>query len=249
MLNIAIIAENSANLSAAIHLAQELNLPLLSESAEDYSAYLRVGQDGLKLQLSSSRMKAISVEFSSGALAHRCQYGGGKSQLIAKAIGLKNKKHLSVIDLTAGLGRDAYVLAHLGCSVTMVERSPIIAALLRDGLMRAELLGNLAVKKLQLINQDAIDFLEPVNSEKPEVIYLDPMFTELDKSALVKKEMRILRHIVGDDLDAGKLLDRALAFGSKRVVVKRARLAPCLNNTKPSQQLIGKSTRFDIYLP
>ncbi|HYF97588.1 MAG TPA: class I SAM-dependent methyltransferase, partial [Coxiellaceae bacterium] len=156
-------------------------------------------------------------------------------------------KDLHVWDLTAGLARDAYVLAHLGCSVTLLERSPIIAALLRDGLIRAELAGNATVKKLHLIEQDASQFLQ-TTTEKPEVIYLDPMFTDLDNSALVKKEMRILRKLVGDDLDAGSLLEQALSFNCKRVVVKRARLAPTLTEIKPSYQLMGKSTRFDVYM-
>jgi 16S rRNA (guanine1516-N2)-methyltransferase len=42
-----------------------------------------------------------------------------------------------VIDGTAGLGKDAFVLAGLGCKVTLVERHPVVVALLADGLARA----------------------------------------------------------------------------------------------------------------
>ncbi len=249
MPQIAIIAESAELLLEAQRLAQRLQLPLSNNICNnDYTAYLVVSGIGLKLQLANSRMNPISVEFTSGTMAHRCQYGGGKSQLIAKAIGIKNRARPRVLDLTAGLGRDAYVMAHLGCTVTMVERSPIIAALLDDGLKRALQLNDLATARLELIYQDSLQLLNKANlNEQFDVIYLDPMFTELDKSALVKKEMRILRELVGQDLDADKLLIAALQAGSKRVVVKRARLAPQLTNVKPSYQLIGKSTRFDIY--
>lgn len=248
MSELVIIALAVEQLAKAKVLAAQLGLDWVNKYTPEYQSYLLLSKEGLSLQTDPS-MKPIQVDFLKGRLAHRCQYGGGKSQLIAKAIGLKNKTHPSVLDVTAGLGRDAYVLAHLGCAVSMIERSPIIAALLKDGLERAKLAGNTIALNLQLIEQDAIHYLHSLKStEKPDVIYLDPMFTIQEKSALVKKEMRILRSMVGDDVDAGYLLDVALAVGCKRVVVKRHRLAPCLNAVKPDYQLIGKSTRFDVYL-
>lgn len=248
MSELAILALDAEQITKAKTLAVRLGLDWVDKYTPQYHSYLLLSNEGLSLQTDPS-MKAIQVDFLSGGLVHRCRYGGGKSQWIAKAIGLKNKAHPVVLDLTAGLGRDAYVLAHLGCKLSMIERSPIIAALLKDGLERAQAAGNTIVSNLQLIEQDAIHYLQSLKSnEKPDVIYLDPMFTIQEKSALVKKEMRILRSIVGDDLDAGHLLDAALAVGCKRVVVKRHRLAPCLNAVKPDYQLMGKSTRFDVYL-
>ncbi len=83
--------------------------------------------------------------------------------------------------------------------------------------------------------------------EPPQVIYLDPMFPHRDKSALVKKEMRVFRPLVGDDLDAPALLEAALALATHRVVVKRPRKAPIIDGPKPSHGLEGKSSRYDIY--
>ncbi|MCT1282181.1 class I SAM-dependent methyltransferase, partial [Pseudomonas aeruginosa] len=83
--------------------------------------------------------------------------------------------------------------------------------------------------------------------EAPQVIYLDPMFPHRDKSALVKKEMRLFRPLVGDDLDAPALLQAALALASHRVVVKRPRKAPIIEGPKPGYSLEGKSSRYDIY--
>ena len=42
-----------------------------------------------------------------------------------------------MLDATAGLGRDAFVLASLGCQVTLIERVPAVAALLENGIERA----------------------------------------------------------------------------------------------------------------
>lgn len=202
-----------------------------------------------RLSLKISEKSAIFVDFVEGALAHRKKFGGGKNQLIAKAVGIKPKIKLSVLDVTAGLGRDAFVLASLGCGVVMCERSKIIYALLQDGLLRAEQEAWFRALSLTLIQMDACDYLSEITEEnKPDVIYIDPMFPEKNKSALVKKEMRVLREVVGDDLDSEKLLLAALPIAKKRVVVKRAKLAPTLTDKKPDVVYSGKSSRFDVYL-
>ena len=205
-----------------------------------------------RLSLKSSDKNApgaVYVDFVDGALMHRKKFGGGKNQLIAKAIGIKPKVKLSVLDVTAGLGRDAFVLATLGCDVVMCERSPIIFALLEDGLKRAEKESWFSDLSLKLIHADAIHYLSTISAEdKPDVIYIDPMFPDRNKSALVKKEMRVLREIVGDDVDSAQLLKAALNVAKKRVVVKRSKLAPTLTDQKPDVVFMGKSSRFDVYL-
>ncbi len=195
----------------------------------------------------------ICVDFIKGTLAHRKKFGGGKNQLIAKAVGIKPKIKLSVLDVTAGLGRDAFVLATLGCNVVMCERSKIIFALLEDGLKRAEKESWFRALSLKLIHVDAIAYLKEIScsatpTHTPDVIYIDPMFPEKNKSALVKKEMRVLREVVGDDIDSAQLLTVALSIAKKRVVVKRAKLAPTLTDKKPDVVYKGKSCRFDVYL-
>lgn len=191
----------------------------------------------------------IFVDFLEGELAYRKKQGGGKSQLIAKAVGIKPKIKLSILDVTAGLGRDAFVLAALGCDVVMCERSPVIFALLEDGLKRAQKENWFNALSLKLVHADAIDFLSRISGDnKPDVVYIDPMFPERNKSALVKKEMRVLREVVGDDMDSEKLFQVALSVAKKRVVVKRSKLAPTVTNKKPDLVFMGKSSRFDVYL-
>ena len=169
--------------------------------------------------------------------------------MIAKAVGIQPGVRPSILDATAGLGRDAFVLASLGCDVALIERQPLIAALLEDGLSRAQgdpLVGPI-VARMRLLNGDAIALMRAWRRDVPQVVYLDPMFPHRDKSALVKKEMRLFRPLVGDDDDAHSLLQAALDLASHRVVVKRPRKAPAIGDVAPGYVLEGNSSRFDIY--
>lgn len=198
---------------------------------------------------------AIHVNFLSGSLAHRRQYGGGKGQAIAKAIGLKQYKlPIHVLDATAGLAKDAFVLACLGCSITLIEKDPIVAELVSNALIRAEKEEKFKVIRKQgfkLINTDAVEFLK-TTATRPDVIYIDPMYPERKKSAAVKKNMQILQKLVSHSEDKTKneteLLNQALIKAKKRVVVKRPKGAPCLTDKQPTMSIESKITRYDVYV-
>ncbi|MGS0681705.1 class I SAM-dependent methyltransferase [Shewanella sp. 125m-7] len=200
------------------------------------------------------KLKGISVDFVSGAVAHRRKFGGGRGQSIAKAVGLKQGVMPTVVDGTAGLGRDAFVLASLGCKVLMVERHPIVAALLEDGLRRAyedAEIGNWMRERMSLFHGSSIDSLADAakaSNTEVDVVYLDPMYPHREKSALVKKEMRVFQSLVGADLDADGLLAPAMALATKRVVVKRPDYADDLDGVKPSMVIATKKNRFDVYV-
>jgi 16S rRNA (guanine1516-N2)-methyltransferase len=170
----------------------------------------------------------------------------GKNEIIARAIGL-NKKCFDVIDLTAGLGQDAVVLARLGCTVRAVERSPWIYPLLQDAKKRA--FGKLEwIDRLSFHEGEAAQYLKNMSvSYRPQVIYLDPMFPEKKKKALPRKEMQIFRELIGEDPDAGELLQLALQFSTERVVVKRPLKAPDLG-PGVVHRFEGSSVRYDLYL-
>lgn len=192
----------------------------------------------------------VQVDFLSGAVNHRRQYGGGQSQQIAKACGVSGGFKPYVADMTAGLGRDAFVLATLGCCVQMVERNPVVAALLQDGLTRAQDSDDLdvaeIVARLSFCNTESKQWLAE-HAGKADVVYLDPMFPHSKKSAQVKKEMLAFRSLVGADEDSEQLLESALQAARSRVVVKRPRKAPPIEGRRPDYALEGKSGRFDIY--
>ena len=191
----------------------------------------------------------ILVDFASGAATHRRKFGGGKAEGIAKAVGFNKKPGLTVIDATAGLGRDAFVLASLGAMVTLVERNPLVAALLADGLRRGALDPQTADRlpqRMQLVHLPALEALHSLPA--PDVVFLDPMFPPREKSALVKKEMRAFHDVVGADDDADALLAPALALAKHRVVVKRPGYAEFLAGKKPTMSIEGKNNRFDVYV-
>ena len=198
---------------------------------------------------------SISVDFTQGKAQHRRLHGGGKGQYIAKAIGLHKISNPDVLDLTAGMGGDSFVLATLGANMTMLERNPIVHALLKDALNRAKLKDDDELQKIlahmTLLKQNALDYLTALDEPNyPDVIYFDPMFPSRNKSAQVKKEMQFFHDIVGNDDDAESILLLALEKSKKRIVVKRPRLAEKLTNKRQTAfEITGKSTRYDVYLP
>ena len=212
---------------------------------------MQFDEHGLQLfKRDEPKLGAIRVDFVTGASAHRRKFGGGKGQAIAKAVGLNKGATPHVLDATAGLGRDAFVLAALGCKVTMHERHPVVAALLYDGLQRAYQdpeIGEWMRAQMGMAFGSSHDLLSSTEVE-PDVVYLDPMFPHREKSALVKKEMRVFQSLVGDDHDADALLPFAMQLASKRVAVKRPDYAPFLDEQKPSMQITTKKNRFDVYV-
>ncbi|MBF0427539.1 MAG: class I SAM-dependent methyltransferase [Magnetococcales bacterium] len=186
------------------------------------------------------------VDFST--IIARLRRQEGLKQPLARAAGLKNGIRPNILDATPGLGRDAFVLAALGSVITMVERSRVTFALLADGMRRASEAGLPEAGRMTLCQGDSVDFMAKIETnQRPDVIYLDPMHPERTKSALVKKEMRLLREVVGDDPDGDSLLKTALALATQRVVVKRPRLGAPLAGMTPHAVVTGKSVRYDLY--
>ncbi|WP_432210611.1 class I SAM-dependent methyltransferase [Marinobacter alkaliphilus] len=240
---------------AARQLAEELELRWLGivkpKQVREFPVLLYMDDEGLALQLTGKGAPGpVRAEFVTGKMGYRREHGGGTGQLVARAVGLqKTRAQLHVLDATAGLGQDAFVLASLGCRLTLLERNPVIHALLADGLARAALNIDCAplVAHMRLEAGSSIDWLESAGKDAADVVYLDPMFPHRDKAALVKKEMQVFRQVVGDDDDSEQLLAAALACARYRVVVKRPRKAPAVAGPEPTTRLEGKSSRYDIY--
>ncbi|NYS59934.1 class I SAM-dependent methyltransferase [Vreelandella salicampi] len=211
-------------------------------------------EEGLVLAADEARYgKPLQVDFVGGKAGHRRRFGGGRGQLVAKACGLAKGVTPNVVDATAGLGRDAFVLASLGAKVLLIERVAAIAALLEDGLKRASEHDETAeiAARMTLRHGDAAQSLAELVAGAqfaPQVIHLDPMFPHREKSALVKKDMRLFRALAGDDNDAPRLLEAALDVATHRVVVKRPRKAPPIAGPAPQHTLEGKTSRYDVYV-
>ncbi|MEG1082314.1 MAG: class I SAM-dependent methyltransferase, partial [Pseudomonas sp.] len=155
--------------------AERLDLPLVDDNA---GFAVQVGAGGLQIQqLGAQAPGPVRVDFVEGAAAHRRVFGGGSGQMIAKAVGIAQGVRPQVLDATAGLGKDAFVLASLGCQMTLIERQPLVAALLEDGLARAAGDAEVGpiVARMQLLTGNAIERMRNWQGEPPQVIYLDPM--------------------------------------------------------------------------
>ena len=239
----------------AADLASELALPFVQDGNTDSSTYefsLCVGEKGIELRdLAADRERPLRVDFVTGSTAFRKRSANQRRQLIARAIGLQ-KGTCTLFDATAGLGRDAFLFACLGCRVTAVERSPILWALLRDGLARAAVSNvtglQTIVDRIALLQGDSCDVLHNLSHEaRPDVVYIDPMYPSSRKAALAKKEMRVLRLWVGQDGDAAELLEVARRVARRRVVVKRWLRARPLGD-EPTMAYKGKIARYDVYV-
>ena len=230
-------------------LAAPFGLTVIDRQPEEGS-FLIADESGISLCRAGEKGR-VRVDFDGGAAHYRRTKGGG--ELIAKAVNHTAKP--TVWDATGGLGRDIFVLASLGLNVQTFEQNPAVACLLSDGLNRAgqsEETREIA-QRITLHFGNAVDLMQELATQngRPDVVYLDPMYPERQKSAAVKKEMAYFHELVGLSAaqDDEALLHAARETAKKRVVVKRPRLGEFLAQKQPAYQYTGKSTRFDVYLP
>ena len=183
-------------------------------------------------------------------MAKRIKHGVVQRELLVKAARVKGAhESLKVFDATAGLGEDSLLLAAAGFEVTLCEKNPVIAALLRDALQRGQTCAELAepLARMTFIEGDSVNMLAR-NSGAFDVVYLDPMFPARQKSASVKKKLQLFQMIEQPCADESELFNAALNVAARRVVVKRPAKGPYLANTKPSYSIEGKAVRYDCYV-
>ena len=191
----------------------------------------------------------LKCSFIEGPILHRLKYGKGRGQNLAKAVGMKSNKNRNIIDATAGLGYDSFILASLGAKVTLIERSQKMHEILQNGIDEGILFGGeieKIINRMELLFGDSKDILPKLT---PEVIMIDTMYKDRKKTALVKNNMRLVREIVGPDSDYIELLKVALNCAKNRVVLKQPRYAePIKEIRKCSHQILGKTIRYDIFM-
>lgn len=245
------------DLCQMVRIRQKMRIQFLrSELGESDHLLLNYSENALEaLLLAGSQILSVRADFVEPSVEYRRKHGGGRGEMIAKAVGLKGDYFPRVFDATAGLGGDAFVLASVGCEVRMAERVAVVRALLEDALSRALVWSSRdasvasILSRMELVESDSIQYLNTISADDElDVIYMDPMFPERRKTAAVKKEMQVFHRIVGADDDAESLLELSLAKATRRVVVKRPRIAPALSICEPSFVLEGKRNRFDVYM-
>lgn len=250
---ISVTYSQPAEKKRAANFAEQYQLPCCTPDKASTELLLNFS-DMLVELIDVKQNMHLSVDFIRGSLGHRKKYGGGRGQTIAKAIGMKQGKSPPyVLDATAGLAKDSFVFACLGCKVTLIERSAVIAELVKDGIARASLntdFFSIIEQGFEFHHNDALSYIQAIEeTAKPEVIYLDPMYPEKKKSASVKKNMQMLQKLLGHDLDTDEVLKAALNKAEKRVVVKRPKGAAVLETDRsPTLSYESKATRYDVYI-
>ncbi|QIQ42138.1 MAG: class I SAM-dependent methyltransferase [Buchnera aphidicola (Microlophium carnosum)] len=222
------------------------------EHDENCSMGLVVNYDSLELyNRENIKQKSIKVDFTSKKNNYRCFHFRKKNEVLYKVAGIKTSYFPFILDATAGLGSDAFIFSFLGCQVMMIERHPIAAALLKDGLQRGykdKKIGHWLKKRLHLMINDSSNMLK-IPILKPDVIYLDPMYPLHDKKSLPKKDMQFFRKLIGHDHDSEVLLNASRKLAKNRIVVKRPCYANPLSKDKADFIIATKNHRFDIYKP
>ena len=230
-------------------VAKTLNLEFIAIADDlDSGVALVIDTDRSWLQrLQSPRLGPVYIDFSSAEMLYRRK--SGHNEPLGRAIGVKGDKRPRVFDATAGLGRDAFVLADLGCSVALSEHSVPLWYLLEKARESALMSANdkvvEAASRTRVLcgdsRQQAVDGFD--------VIYIDPMFPKRGKTAAVKKDLATIQALhAGKTVanDPEDLLVWALAQPVERVVIKRPVKEPALGNIKPSYSITGKTVRFDV---
>ncbi|SEA32363.1 16S rRNA (guanine1516-N2)-methyltransferase [Lachnospiraceae bacterium NK3A20] len=179
----------------------------------------------------------------------RVRPGKWEHELLAKAAKRKGRvEGLRAIDCTAGLGEDSLILAAAGFTVELYEQDHVIAALLADAIRRGLEDENLApiVARMHLHEGDSIAALSAMTPEEaPDVIYLDPMFPQRRKSALIGKKFQLLHHLEAPEQDEETMLEAVIALRPHKIVIKRPLKGPFLAGRKPQYSMKGKAIRYD----
>lgn len=196
---------------------------------------------GGRLKFHSAELGEMSFDFEEAMSYHRRQHYALAKEPLARALGIKGEKKPLVWDLTCGTGKDSLLIKHFGADLKSFERHPAVYLLLLDAARRYPV-------NFSIVFGDASQQCL-AQTERPDVIFYDPMYPEKKgskKSALPRKEMRIFKEIVGEDFDSEKVIEWALKTAKERVVVKRA-LSALPVKANPSASYEGKSTRYDMY--
>ena len=204
-MKVAVVRTGSDSAERELKLSTDLDLPTLKlpfsyspREVSDFDYLLAYRDSRLILQnTGDAQTGELCVDFSDAKLNYRAN-SSIRNQNIAKALGIKGSQRPAVLDATAGLGKDAFLMASLGCEVSLLERSSLVHSLLADGLNRTGYYGEEIASILARMSLHFGDLREfAADSKQFDVVYLDPMFPERRKSAKVKKDMALLQQLLG----------------------------------------------------
>lgn len=244
-------------MAKAQQLATETGLPLAKGPHLGWQLLLSDNA----LRLARPDELSVNIDFVNGKATRRASESTFKKQPLARALSLpklagssnSNNARPTIIDATAGFGTDAWMMASLGSSVTLLEQSKVLFLMLREAIdaAKANPTTKAVARELSLINTDSLAYLLDTKSKPANIVYLDPMYPSARKQALVKKGMQLLHELIGPDDNGPALLQAALKKATHRVVVKRPKGAPLLAGsedwTGQTTSIESPNTRYDIY--
>ncbi|MGN0072217.1 MAG: class I SAM-dependent methyltransferase [Coriobacteriales bacterium] len=235
----------SMPLAAAPLLSEEL-LEAAQRAAQAAGLALEQRPQGLTLVGAGMELRGDFAQ-----LLPRLRQDRLSKELLVRAARIKGEQQpLRAVDATAGMGEDALLLAAAGYEVLLIERDPVIAALLADCLRRAQADERLAAVagRMSLELGESTLLLQQL-PHPPQLVYLDPMFPAKGKAALTKKKLQLFQMLEPPCAQEEELLRAALAAAQRKVVVKRPLKAPVLAGVRPSSSLQGKTIRYDCIVP
>lgn len=238
-----LLLTDPSRLREAERLAQHFKVPLYRESGlpAPKELILRLDRDGLALQVGDRILRGDYT-----GMKKRLRTGNLQRELLVKAVRIRGRGEITVLDAAAGMGEDALLLAAAGFRVILYERDPVIAALLRDTLNRASADPSMTeiVSRMEFHEGDSIGAMRNMKKEM-DVIYLDPMFPEKKKSSLTKKKFQLLHYLEKPCEEEEELLQAAMDAEPAKIVIKRPLKGPWLADRKPAHSYKGKAVRYD----
>lgn len=243
---ILIFAKDPIGEERAADISEKLHIDFVKDKPDEDALYLEVSQEGIALCSKGMRLMADLTES-----LPRLKAGRLNGEMLVHAARLKGKDHPTAIDATAGFGEDALLLAAAGFKVDLYEFDPVIFLLLQDAVRRALMDERLSsiVQRMSLHNNDSIEALNSINEdESPDVVLLDPMFPERNKTGSVKKKFQLLQRLESPCSTEEELLAAAIKANPHKIVIKRPAKGPFLAGRKPDYSVPGKAIRYDVII-
>lgn len=248
--NIDLFVDQDHEPCALLEELSKLNFVKLIKFEKQSQYVLSFKQD--RLVVLFENQKPILVDFLDPALK---KYLGhmSKKNIFGKALALKHDP-TQLIDLTAGFGKDSFVVSKFFSKVIWVERNPIVYFLLQDGLKRLLIEYPNLTDKFELVLSESSDFLKTLKDKnsnliekqslQESVIYFDFMFT--DKKSKSNKDMIFLKHITAFDnpINIEDYLVESTQAQPLRTVLKAKSYSGVL---KPEQIYDGQQVKYFVF--
>jgi 16S rRNA (guanine1516-N2)-methyltransferase len=231
--------------SLAEDIASRLGTIVSPNQALNPQPHLYLSESGLSFFHPEARStNQFRIDFNSGSTGWRIKRANHE-KLIKKALG-RSEKPLKILDCTAGMLQDTLLFLSLGHEVTALEQSKILFYLLQDGISRSE--DQSIFNQLDLKHMNACSYAS--QAKNFDVIYFDPMYPPSKKNALSSGKLEYIAKILEvESLKNNPMHDFEVLqlIPAKKMIVKRPIKAESFSS-QLNYQVMGKTTRFDVYI-